>query len=372
MRVLLSLRARSAVAVDAGITVVDAGRDERGQSSSAGPSSTVALCQRELLLLLEAVERNELELPTAGRRARWPEDEPPLVFCARHRPLRDLALALLSSGLAAATASLDATSKDGLTALHLAALQNDVELLAALCAAGVDPALQSQDNRAAQLPGGRTALHCVRSAAAAAVLVRACPAALLVPDWQGCYPAQVAALHGAHTLAALLASRTLEHESQSAAQSAPQSADARGRGGGGEGSPCLDAEDRAEIERLRREPAAAAPDEATHDALLGVDLKERARRPPSAPPSTPPHHHHIARASRAPPPSLGRAADRERGVEMRVEMGTQMTAPRCAAAWARHTRSLRTTPPTPHHAVRPPARTARTVHAVHGQEAQEA
>ena len=37
-------------------------------------------------------ERNELELPTAGRRARWPEDEPPLVFCARHRPLRDLAL----------------------------------------------------------------------------------------------------------------------------------------------------------------------------------------------------------------------------------------------------------------------------------------
>ena len=103
MRVLLSLRARSAVAVDAGITVVDAGRDERGQSSSAGPSSTVALCRRELLLLLEAVERNELELPTAGRRARWPEDEPPLVFCARHRPLRGLALALLSSGLAAAT-----------------------------------------------------------------------------------------------------------------------------------------------------------------------------------------------------------------------------------------------------------------------------
>ena len=154
MRVLLSLRARSAVAVDAGITVVDAGRDERGQSSSAGPSSTVALCRRELLLLLEAVERNELELPTAGRRARWPEDEPPLVFCARHRPLRGLALALLSSGLAAATASLDATSKDGLMALHLAALQNDVELLAALCAAGVDPALQSQDNRAAQLPGG--------------------------------------------------------------------------------------------------------------------------------------------------------------------------------------------------------------------------
>jgi len=221
MRVLLSLRARSAVAVDAGITVVDAGRDERGQSSSAGPSSTVALCRRELLLLLEAVERNELELPTAGRRARWPEDEPPLVFCARHRPLRGLALALLSSGLAAATASLDATSKDGLTALHLAALQNDVELLAALCAAGVDPALQSQDNRAAQLPGGRTALHCVRSAAAAAVLVRACPAALLVPDWQGCYPAQVAALHGAHALAALLAARTLEHEAHSAGGEGP-------------------------------------------------------------------------------------------------------------------------------------------------------
>ena len=304
MRVLLTLRAQSAVAVDAGITVAEAGRDKQSQSSSAGPSSTVALFQRELLLLLEAVERNELALPTAGRRARWPEDEPPLVFCARHRPLRGLALALLSSGLAAASASLDATSKDGLTALHLAALQNDVELLAALCAAGVDPALQSQDNRAAQLPGGRTALHCVRSAAAAAVLVRACPAALLVPDWQGCYPAQVAALHGAHTLAALLASRTLEHESQSAAQSAPQSADARGRGGGGEGSPCLDAEDRAEIERLRREPAAAAPDEATHDALLGVDLKERARRPPSAPPSTPspppPHRAHLPRTAPLP------------------------------------------------------------------------
>ena len=56
----------------------------------------------------------------------------------------------------------------------------------------------------------------------------------------------------------------------------------------------MDAEDRAEIEALRRAPAGAAADKATHDALLGVDLKERARRPPSAPPSTlpppPPAH----------------------------------------------------------------------------------
>lgn len=297
MRVLLTLRAQSAVAVDAGITVAEAGRDKQSQSSSAGPSSTVALFQRELLLLLEAVERNELALPTAGRRARWPEDEPPLVFCARHRPLRGLALALLSSGLAAASASLDATSKDGLTALHLAALQNDVELLAALCAAGVDAALQSQDNRAAQLPGGRTALHCVRSAAAAAVLIGACPAALLVPDWQGCYPAQVAGLHGAHALAALLAARTLEHESAGAA----------GRGGGGEGSPCLDAEDRAEIERLQRDTAAGEPDKATHDALLRVDLKDRARRPPSISASPPVHP---PCTSSLPLGALGRSRDR--------------------------------------------------------------
>jgi hypothetical protein len=309
MRVLLSLRALSAVAVDAGITVTEAGRDKQSQSSSAGPSSTVALFQRELLLLLEAVERNQLALPTAGRRARWPEDEPPLVFCARHRPLRGLALALLSSGLAAASTSLDATSKDGLTALHLAALQNDVELIAALCAAGVDAALQSQDNRAAQLPGGRTALHCVRSAAAAAVLIGACPAALLVPDWQGCYPAQVAGLHGANTLAALLAARTLEHES------------AAGRGGGVEGSPRLDAEDRAEIERLQRgvtgDTVADEPDKATYDALLRVDLKDRARRPPSI--SAPPPVHL---------PPLGRARP--------IEGSALTSLHRSTAPWTRH------------------------------------
>ena len=324
MRVVLTLRAQSAVAVDAGITVAEAGRDKQSQSSSAGPSSTVALFQRELLLLLEAVERNELALPTAGRRARWPEDEPPLVFCARHRPLRGLALALLSSGLAAASASLDATSKDGLTALHLAALQNDVELLAALCAAGVDAALQSQDNRAAQLPGGRTALHCVRSAAAAAVLIGACPAALLVPDWQGCYPAQVAGLHGAHALAALLAARTLEHES----------ADAAGRGGGGgDGSPRLDAEDRAEIERLQRDTAAGEPDKATHDALLRVDLKDRARRPPSisgpppsisAPPPVHPPFHQLPPVRRARP----------------IERSAPTSLRRRTAPWTRHTYSL--------------------------------
>ena len=277
MHVQLSSTALSDSAVIVSITVAKVARDRQSQPSSVRPSSTVALFQRELLLLLEAVERHQLALSDAGNLARWPDDEPPLVFCARHRPLRGLALALISSGLAAASASLHATSKDGLTALHLAALQDDMELCVALCAAGVDAELQSQDNRAAQLPGGRTALHCVRSSAVAAVLIGACPAALLVPDWQGCYPAQVAGLHGAHALAALLATRTLEHEF---AEAAAGRGGGGGGGGGGEGSSHLDAEDRAELERLQRGvtgDTAAEPDKATHDALLRVDLRERTR-----------------------------------------------------------------------------------------------
>ena len=84
----------------------------------------------------------------------WPEEEPPLVFCARHR-LRDLAQALVESGLAAASAPLDATSKDGLTALHLAAMTRDAQLVSVLLGAGCRADIESHDNFTARLPGGR-------------------------------------------------------------------------------------------------------------------------------------------------------------------------------------------------------------------------
>ena len=165
-------------------------------SASCQPGNRVEATLRALGPLLQAITHGEATVAEVTRLVHWPDDEPPLVFCARHRPLRSVALAMLESGLAAETASLDATSKDGLTALHLAALQDDAALLAALCEAGADASMQSQDNAAAQLPGGRTALHCVRSVEAARHLIASCPAALLTPDWQGSLPAQVAQLHG--------------------------------------------------------------------------------------------------------------------------------------------------------------------------------
>ena len=73
----------------------------------------------------------------------------------------------------------------------------------------------------------------------------------------------------------------------------------------------MDAEDRAEIERLQRgvtgDTAADGPDKATHDALLRVDLKDRARRPPSisAPPPV-----HLPSTISLPLGALGRSRDR--------------------------------------------------------------
>lgn len=242
-------------------------------SASCRPGNRVEATLRALGPLLQAITHGEATVAEVTRLVQWPDDEPPLVFCARHWQLRSVALAMLESGLAAETASLDATSKDGLTALHLAALQDDVALLAALCEAGADASMQSQDNAAAQLPGGRTALHCVRSAEAARHLIASCPAALLTPDWQGSLPAQVAQLHGAERLAAHLARAALEHVAETEVAS--------GEGGGG-GDASLDEDDRADLERLQRGGGDAAPaqphtERATHEALLRVDIKERRR-----------------------------------------------------------------------------------------------
>ena len=234
---------------------------------------------RALRELLHRLERGAATVAALAPCVHWPDDEPPLLFCVRWPALRDLAFALLNTGLAAATAAIDAPSKDGLTALHLAALNNDAELCAALCAAGADPTRQSQDNTAAQLPGGRTALHCCRGVDTARVLAAAGPTALIMSDWQGSLPAQVAWLHRSNRLAAHLAAAALQHAEEVAR---------RGVRGGHDGGALLDSDDAAELEQMRRCAAAMAEDggEApcasdgevqTHAAFVRVDVKERNR-----------------------------------------------------------------------------------------------
>ena len=91
--------------------------------------------------------------PTASA-APWPDGEPPLVFCARRR-LRALALKLLDRPTV--DGGVDGALRDGLTALHLAALGRDEALVSALLAAGASARCRSGDGGGR--PGGRTALH---------------------------------------------------------------------------------------------------------------------------------------------------------------------------------------------------------------------
>ena len=83
---------------------------------SAACKDLVSATRKHMLPLLHELDHNPDAADVAAR-VRWPDDEPALVFCARHTELRDLALRLVPTELA----GVNAVSKDGLTALHLGA-----------------------------------------------------------------------------------------------------------------------------------------------------------------------------------------------------------------------------------------------------------
>jgi len=232
---------------------------------SAACKDLVSATREHMLPLLQELDRNPAAEVAA--RVRWPDDEPALVFCARHAELRDLALRLVATELA----GVNAVSKDGLTALHLGCMRNDAELVALLCVAGADASLLSQDNAAAQLPGGRTPLHFCSGVEAVSALRTAngWRAGLLTPDWQGSLPAQAAALRGASRVAALLAAETL---------AVARAEEAAGR------PVAIDADDDAELARFASTAVVSTGGSGTteeaqlHAAFVRVDVKERARR----------------------------------------------------------------------------------------------
>ena len=126
----------------------------------------------------------------------WPDEEPPLIFCARY------GLTELASRLLAARSSCDYSltlnliAVSGLGAIHLAAVRDEsYELLAALLQAGASPRWTTQDGT--EGAGGRLALHCAAAAGAgrcAQLLLRADVGAAAVADWDGLLPAQSASL----------------------------------------------------------------------------------------------------------------------------------------------------------------------------------
>ena len=141
--------------------------------------------------------------PSLLEEAVWPDEEPPLIFCARQGVrLLPLALRLVESGAACRMASLDRLGRDGLAALHLACASDDLcELASSLLVAGARIDVRSQDDPSASRVGGRTPLHTAGAAgasAAARLLLGRCPALAAVADWEGELAAH-AAWYGAHS-----------------------------------------------------------------------------------------------------------------------------------------------------------------------------
>ena len=156
-------------------------------------------------LLLDAF-LDGLTRPSAGASLLpWPDEQPALSFCARHG-LTALAQRLLSSGI---DLQLDRTSLGGLTALHHAADSDEkLPLVEALLSAGANALAVSQDGTRRGDAGGRTAMHVAAMHGARLVALRlldACSTAAATPDWDGCFPAQVAWYAGFAELALELA-----------------------------------------------------------------------------------------------------------------------------------------------------------------------
>ena len=143
----------------------------------------------------------------------WPEDDPPLVHCARHG-LTQTALHLLAIGITH-WVPIGACARDGMTALHLAAAQNNEQLCLALIDAGADVCAMSANTEAAGELGGQLPLHlaAVRGSEAAidillAVGTRAADAQLTTHDSEEWLPAGAAWLAGHTELAARLVGAT--------------------------------------------------------------------------------------------------------------------------------------------------------------------
>ena len=194
--------------------------------------------------------------PTSSA-APWPDGEPPLVFCARRR-LRTLALKLLDRPTV--DGGVDGALRDGLTALHLAALGRDEALVSALLAAGASARCRSGDGGGR--PGGRTALHCAAEAGAPAAIIDALlaadPESVAAEDWEGCTPAVVAALSAHDALARSLGARQLAWSAEEATAEERKAAER---------------ELMEEVEAL----AGAASERALRARLAQLSVRERAR-----------------------------------------------------------------------------------------------
>lgn len=187
--------------------------------------SVQTMCAAIELQLLDGTSKRRQPLP-------WPDEEPPLVFCARHG-LNDLGKRLfqaMGNRLSEAdTTRLRATGmgRNGLTAIHVAACSDrTLELLEALLeseAVDVTSTISQDGNQVGETPGGRTALHLAAAHGArlaAQRLLRAWPAAAARLDWDGVCPAQAAWLNGHTELCALLADAALSEVAAAAAADA--------------------------------------------------------------------------------------------------------------------------------------------------------
>ena len=96
----------------------------------------------------------------------WPDEEPPLTFCARHG-LHDLAKQIIQQSAhcspakhSYAGAHINHIAPSGYTALHFAATRGDEATIRLLLAAAADPCVIAQDGGASGCVGGQLPLHC--------------------------------------------------------------------------------------------------------------------------------------------------------------------------------------------------------------------
>ena len=157
-----------------------------------------------LTSLLDGLEGGGIDVPSAP----WPNEEPPIVFAARHG-LYDLACRLLDAGCLFGAQSLDHIAPSGQAAIHLAAARDDARLVGALLKAHASPHVLTQDSTSdSAFVGGSSPLHCAAASGAqeaARVLLSASPALAATPDWDGQIPARAAMISGHRALALTLA-----------------------------------------------------------------------------------------------------------------------------------------------------------------------
>ena len=191
------------------VGLMDRSLATHGSAACSSERHAVEVMSSTLSALLDEADSVEpqADIVAQVRRLPWPDEQPPLVFCARHA-LNELGLRLLSSGLVTAD-QLERTSLGGLSAVHLAAKSDrSLPLLEALLRAGACPRARTQDGTARTDGGGRTALHVAAAngaCLAVGILLEACPTLAAMEDWNECYPAQEAWLAGHAALALELA-----------------------------------------------------------------------------------------------------------------------------------------------------------------------